>query len=151
MKTNYLVTAQCEVLVEYANAVMAKYEKYLRSKSALDCVKKMYKDLCSYNTKIILCDNQSDLGALYSNIKEYEWIIEHIPSAVSVEALVWLILYLKQVRKSPDLAQYILESSKGFLMQNPVKNEFKTIPSIEKADKSKLKNYIPHTRKSITT
>lgn len=45
MKTNYLVTAQCEVLVEYANAVMAKYEKYLRSKSALDCVKKMYKDL----------------------------------------------------------------------------------------------------------
>lgn len=27
MKTNYLVTAQCEVLVEYANAVMAKYEK----------------------------------------------------------------------------------------------------------------------------
>lgn len=75
-------------LVEYANAVMAKYEKYLRSKSALDCVKKMYKDLCSYNTKIILCDNQSDLGALYSNIKEYEWIIEHIPSAVSVEALV---------------------------------------------------------------
>lgn len=41
MKTNYLVTAQCEVLVEYANAVMAKYEKYLRSKSALDCVKKM--------------------------------------------------------------------------------------------------------------
>ena len=76
MKTNYLVTAQCEVLVEYANAVMAKYEKYLRSKSALDCVKKMYKDLCSYNTKIILCDNQSD------------WIIEHIPSAVSVEALV---------------------------------------------------------------
>ena len=88
MKTNYLVTAQCEVLVEYANAVMAKYEKYLRSKSALDCVKKMYKDLCSYNTKTILCDNQSDLGALYSNIKEYEWIIEHIPSAVSVEALV---------------------------------------------------------------
>lgn len=62
MKTNYLVTAQCEVLVEYANAVMAKYEKYLRSKS--------------------------DLGALYSNIKEYEWIIEHIPSAVSVGALV---------------------------------------------------------------
>lgn len=35
MKTNYLVTAQCEVLVEYANAVMAKYEKYLRSDSAL--------------------------------------------------------------------------------------------------------------------
>lgn len=63
-------------------------KEYLRSKSALDCVKKMYKDLCSYNTKIILCDNQSDLGALYSNIKEYEWIIEHIPSAVSVEALV---------------------------------------------------------------
>lgn len=44
--------------------------------------------MLSYNTKIILCDNQSDLGALYSNIKEYEWIIEHIPSAVSVEALV---------------------------------------------------------------
>ena len=40
MKTNYLVTAQCEVLVEYANAVMAKYEKYLRSDSALDCVKR---------------------------------------------------------------------------------------------------------------
>lgn len=43
MKTNYLVTAQCEVLVEYANAVMAKYEKYLRSKSALDCVKRCIK------------------------------------------------------------------------------------------------------------
>ena len=69
MKTNYLVTAQCEVLVEYANAVMAKYEKYLRSDSALDCVKKMYKDLCSYNTKIILCDNQSELDDLYSNVK----------------------------------------------------------------------------------
>lgn len=40
---------------------------------------------------------------------------------------------------------------KVFLCKNPVKNEFKTIPSIEKADKSKLKNYIPHTRKSITT
>ena len=78
MKTNYLVTAQCEVLVEYANAVMAKYEKYLRSDSALDCVKKMYKDLCSYNTKIILCDNQSDLGALYSNI-------------ILMLSLIWLI------------------------------------------------------------
>lgn len=88
MKTNYFVTAQCEVLVEYANAVMAKYEKYLRSDSALDCIKKMYKDLCSYNTKIILCDNQSELDNLYSNVKEYEWIIEHIPSAVSVGALV---------------------------------------------------------------
>lgn len=40
MKTNYFVTAQCEVLVEYANAVMAKYEKYLRSDSALDCIKR---------------------------------------------------------------------------------------------------------------
>lgn len=29
-----------------------------------------------------------DVDALYSNIKEYEWIIEHIPSAVSVGALV---------------------------------------------------------------
>jgi len=88
MKTNYLVTAQCEVLVEYANAVMAKYEKYLRSVSALKKKKKMYKDLCSYNTKIILCDNQSELDDLYSNVKEYEWIIEHIPSAISVGALV---------------------------------------------------------------
>ena len=88
MKTNYFVTAQCEVLVEYANAVMAKYEKYLRSDSALDCIKKMYKDLCSYNTKIILCDNQSELDNLYSNVKEYEWIIEHIPSAIYFGALV---------------------------------------------------------------
>ncbi len=84
MKVDYFVTANCEVLFEYANGVMAKYEKYLRSENALDCVRKMYKDLCSYNTKIILCNNQSNLDALYSNIKEYDWIIEHIPSTISV-------------------------------------------------------------------
>lgn len=39
-KVDYLVTAKCEALYEYANSVMAKYEDYLDSESALDCIKK---------------------------------------------------------------------------------------------------------------
>jgi deoxyribodipyrimidine photolyase-like uncharacterized protein len=80
MNYDYLLIAQCEVLVEYANGVMSKYEKYLHSESALDCIRKMYKDLCSYNTKIILCDSQSEFDTLYRNVKEYEWIIENVLS-----------------------------------------------------------------------
>lgn len=38
-KVDYLVTAKCEALYEYANSVMAKYEDYLDSESALDCIK----------------------------------------------------------------------------------------------------------------
>lgn len=84
MNNDYLLVAQCEVLVEYANGVMAKFEKYLHSESALDCIKKMYKDLCSYNTKIILCNSQSEFDTLYRNVKEYELIIENALSNVSV-------------------------------------------------------------------
>ena len=32
-KVDYLVTAKCEALYEYANSVMAKYEDYLDSAS----------------------------------------------------------------------------------------------------------------------
>ena len=41
-KVDYLVTAKCEALYEYANSVMAKYEDYLDSESALDCIKNIY-------------------------------------------------------------------------------------------------------------
>ena len=34
-------------LYEYANSVMAKYEDYLDSESALDCIKNIYDDLCA--------------------------------------------------------------------------------------------------------
>ena len=54
-KVDYLVTAKCEVLYEYANSVMAKYEDYLDSESALDCIK---------------------------NIKEFDSIIKHISDSV---------------------------------------------------------------------
>lgn len=84
MNNNYLLVAQCEVLVEYANGVMSKYEKYLRSELALDCIRKMYRDLCSYNTKIILCNSQSEFDALYKNVREYDRIIENALSEVSV-------------------------------------------------------------------
>lgn len=79
MNNDYLLVSQCEVLVEYANGVMAKYERYLRSESALDCIRKMYKDLCLYNNKIILCNSQSEFDTLYKNVKVYEWIIENAP------------------------------------------------------------------------
>lgn len=88
MKTNYFVTAQCEVLVEYAHAVMAKYERYLRAENALDCIKQMYKELCSYNDKIILCDSQSEVYSLLNNLKEYERIIENTPLDIPIGALV---------------------------------------------------------------
>ena len=75
-KVDYLVTAKCEALYEYANSVMAKYEDYLDSESALDCIKNIYDDLCDYNTKI----EQYEL--LLKNIKEFDSIIKHISDSV---------------------------------------------------------------------
>lgn len=86
MKVDYFVTANCEVLFEYANGVMAKYEKYLRSENALDCVRKMYKDLRSYNDKIICCDNQSEFDELLSNVKAYNSFIDYTISSLSKSA-----------------------------------------------------------------
>lgn len=39
-KVDYLVTAKCEALYEYANSVMAKYEDYLDSESGFGLHKK---------------------------------------------------------------------------------------------------------------
>lgn len=79
MKLNYSLVIDCEVLIEYANEVMAKYEKYLRNDNALSCIKSMYDDLCDYNTTILLCKSKEEYLQLLNNIKEYDWIIEHIP------------------------------------------------------------------------
>ena len=56
-KVDYLVTAKCEALYEYANSVMAKYEDYFDLELALDCIKNIFDDLCDYNTKILFCDS----------------------------------------------------------------------------------------------
>ena len=78
-KVDYLVTAKCEALYEYANSVMAKYED---SESALDCIKNIYDDLCDYNTKILLCDSIERYELLLKNIKEFDSIIKHISDSV---------------------------------------------------------------------
>ncbi len=81
-KVDYLVTAKCEALYEYANSVMAKYEDYLESESALDCIKNIYDDLCDYNTKILLCDSIERYELLLKNIKEFDSIIKHVSDSV---------------------------------------------------------------------
>ena len=81
-KVDYLVTAKCEVLYEYANSVMAKYEDYLDSESSLDCIKNIYDDLCDYNTKILLCDSIERYELLLKNIKEFDSIIKHVSDSV---------------------------------------------------------------------
>lgn len=81
-KVDYLVTAKCEALYEYANSVMAKYEDYLDSEPALDCIKNIYDDLCDYNTKILLCDSIEQYELLLKNIKEFDSIIKHISDSV---------------------------------------------------------------------
>ena len=81
-KVDYLVTAKCEALYEYANSVMAMYEDNLDSESAQDSIKKYYDDLFDYNTKILLCDSIERYELLLKNIKEFDSIIKHVSDSV---------------------------------------------------------------------
>lgn len=96
-KVDYLVTAKCEALYEYANSVMAKYEDYLDS-NRLWLHKNIYDDLCDYNTKILLCDSIERYELLLKNIKEFDSIIKHVSDSVMSGVWLWTIRKLSSTK-----------------------------------------------------
>ena len=76
---NYLLVSKIEVLNERAHGIMSDYEKYLlNSENPLDCVRTLYKDLCTYSNKIILCQDEKTFNKLNSNIDMFERFIKEV-------------------------------------------------------------------------
>lgn len=76
--SNYLVTAQAEVLYEKAYGILAKYSNLSNENDIPECIKKIEDNLADFARKIILCDTMEDIENVKQNLTIYENIIDNI-------------------------------------------------------------------------
>ena len=76
-----------EVLYERVFGIIRKYADYLNNTSEpLESIKALYKEICRYPDKIILCDSDFEFGVLESTIHAYEFFIETVSQTKQVIA-----------------------------------------------------------------
>lgn len=78
--SQYLITAQAEVLYEKAYGILAKYAAFTNDNNdnIPECIKKIEYDLADFARKIILCDTVKDIENVKRNLIIYENIIDNI-------------------------------------------------------------------------
>lgn len=78
--SNYLVTAQAEVLYEKAYGILAKYAAFTNDNNndIPECIKRIEDDLADFARKIILCDTAEDIENVKRNLTIYKNIIDNI-------------------------------------------------------------------------
>ena len=76
-----------EVLYERVFGIIRKYADYLNNTSEpLESIKVLYKEICRYPDKIILCDSDYEFGVLEPTIHAYEIFIETVSQTNQVVA-----------------------------------------------------------------